>query len=104
MIEKYKEKGDLWCLWGEATTAIMDYISENEKVDSEYGWRFLEGTVRKGIGKNAGYSVSIFHAAYDNNECKQLFLSVQANVSANGHILVFTVKRCELDESIEKFL
>lgn len=104
MIETYKEKDDLWFLYGQATTAITDYIFDNEQVDSEHGWRFREGTVRKSIGKNSGYIVSIFYTAFDNTKHKQLFLSVQANVSNNGQISVCTVKRCELDESIEKLL
>ena len=82
----------------------MDHISSNEKVDSEYGWNFREGTVRKGIGKNSGYSVSVFNTAYDRAERKQLFLSVQANVNDDGEISISTVKRCELDEKIKKYL
>lgn len=104
MLEVYKDKSELWCLWGAATSAIMDYIETNEKVDSKLGWVFREGTVRKGIGQGAGYSVTIFSTTYDATEKKELFLSVQADVTDKDEMSVTTVKRCEVDEHIEKYL
>ena len=104
MLEVYKDKSELWCLWGSATTAIMDHIEANEKVNSKYGWHFREGTVSKCIGKDAGYSVTIFSTAYDDIEKRQLFLSVQANITVNDEISVTTVKRCEVNEDLKKYL
>lgn|GEM_PF-2944690 len=104
MLEVYKDKDELWCLWGTATTAIMDHIESNEKTDSKSGWIFREGTVTKGVGQGAGYSVTIFSTTYDATENKELFLSVQANATDKDEISVKTVKRCEVDEYIEKYL
>lgn len=104
MSEIYTDKSELWSLWGKATSAIMRHIDEKEKIDSKYGWNFREGSVIKGLGENAGYSVVIFSTGYDETEKKQFFLSVQANVTADNQITVSTVKRCEVDENLEKYL
>jgi hypothetical protein len=102
--EIYKDKSELWNLWSEATTAIMGHIDENEKVDSESGWSFREGTVHQSVGKDSGYSVTVFSTAYDKTKGKQLFLSVQASVESSDKITISTVKRCEVDENIKKIL
>lgn len=104
MSERYKDLEELWSLWGDATSALMHHITEEEAVNSESGWRFLEGTVRQGRGKNTGYSVTVFSTAYDKSTEQQLFLSVQANEDTEGNISVCTTKRCEVDEHLEKYL
>jgi hypothetical protein len=100
----YRSLEDLWCSWGDATSAVMRHIEEKESVNSDSGWRFLKGSVRQGIGKNSGYSVTIFSTAYDSSIKQQLFLSVQANEDFEGKISVSTIKRCEVDEHLEKYL
>jgi len=82
----------------------MRHIEEEEPVNSSSGWRFLEGSVRRGIAKNTGYSVTVFSTAYDNSIKQQLFLSVQANDDSEGKVSVSTIKRCEVDEHLEKYL
>jgi hypothetical protein len=104
LLERFNDITDLSCLWGNATTAIMNYISKNELVDSKYGWSFREGIVRKDIGKDAGYSLCVLSTAYDQTEKKQLFLSVEANVNFDDVISVHTVKRSKVDENLEKYL
>ena len=102
--ERHKDLEELWCSCGDATSAVMSHIEEKEPVNSDSGWRFLEGTVRQGIGKNAGYSVTVFSTAYDTSIKQQLFLSVQANEDFEGKISVSTVKRCEVDKHLDKYL
>lgn len=104
MNDRYTDQGELWSSWGNATSAVMRHMSEEEAVNSASGWRFLEGSVRHGIGKSTGYSVTVFSTAYDESTKQQLFLSVQANEDSEGNISVSTVKRCEVDKHLEKYL
>ncbi len=102
MIQNYKNRDELWCEWGTATSAIMSYIENNEKISSTYGWRFSEGTVSKHIP--GGYSVTIFNTAYDEELKEHIFLSVQADVTEADELTVHTIKRCEVDENLKKYL
>lgn len=91
MRQKYTDLADLWCGWGDATTAIMEYIKVNEKLDSDQRWIFEEGYIIEQHG--GGYSVYIAHRAYDSSVKSVVRLHVQAFVSANDEIFVKTNKR-----------
>jgi hypothetical protein len=95
MHQKYTDLSDLWCGWGDATTAIMNHIKDNEPLDSDQCWRFEEGRTMEQHG--GGYSVYIAHRAYDPTVQSFVRLHVQAFVSANDEITVKTNKREKIE-------
>ena len=87
----YLSLEDILCEWGAAMSAIMKYSKEKEPLKSAHGWNFLEGTVVN--HHRDGYSVSVTFSGYDEDAADSVHLHVQAQVSAEGNISVFTTKR-----------
>ena len=86
---------DLWCEWGNATTAIMDHIKNNEPLESAGGWNFEQGRVIEQFRE--GYSLYISHSAYDPSVSSIVRLHVQAFISPNDEITVKTNKREKIE-------
>lgn len=104
MTETYKDLDELWCLWGDTTSAVMRHIKDNESIDSEAGWVFVEGVVRTATGGSSGHTLSIINTGFDRSSNLQLFLSVHAVEDSTGRITVTTTRRCELTEELEQYL
>lgn len=95
MQQKYTDLADLWCGWGDATTAVMNHIKANEKLESDQLWDFEQGRIMEQHG--GGYSVYITHSAYDSSVKSVVRLHVQAFVSGNDEITVKTNKREKIE-------
>ena len=92
MIEQYKNLDDLWCDWGIATDAIMQYIKDKEPIqENMIPWEFDEAYLVK--NHQDGYSISILLNSYNPYTNKQLLLSVKAEVTKSDEIFVSTIKR-----------
>ena len=97
MHHRYTELDDLWCEWGEAVSAIMRHIEDNEPIENKFGWNFEEGLVKE--HHREGYSVYIAHKAYDSEVSSIVRLHVQASVAEDGTIKVQTNKREKVETS-----
>ncbi|AEG02455.1 hypothetical protein Metme_4102 [Methylomonas methanica MC09] len=92
MIRRYRSLDDLWCEWGDATTAIMEHIQLSEPLDSKYQWIFSDAAVV--IQHADAYAVTVIHTALDSTINRKILLSVQARVSeSDGRIKVSTLRR-----------
>ncbi|MGB3726058.1 MAG: hypothetical protein WA981_09860 [Glaciecola sp.] len=96
MLQKYNDLDNLWCEWGEAMSAIMSHIKENEPIKSLRGWSFEEATITDRT--NQFYSLYVAHTAYDEDAKKRVRLHVQAFDYADGNITVKTNKREVISE------
>lgn len=91
MIRRYRSLDDLWCEWGDATSAIMEHIELKEPLDSKYQWIFYDASVV--IHQQNRYEVTVIHTALDSTINQKILLSVQAKGSDQNGIVVSTLKR-----------
>lgn len=91
MFTKYDNLDDLWCEWGEVTSAAMKHMDQNEPVRSKLGWSFEEARIV--TQSDNSYSLFISHTAFDEEVGERVRLDVQAFVTPDEAIEVQTNKR-----------
>lgn len=96
MRQKYLDLDDLWCEWGEVTSAIMNHVKANEPLESNQDWMFEEGCVIDQHRED--YSVYIAYRAYDPAVKSIVRLHVQAFVSNGDKITVKTNRREKVEQ------
>jgi len=60
-MQIYTSIDDIWCEWGDAFRAIMEYLKVNESLPDKYAWNFNKGCV---VNQHNAYCVHATFSTY----------------------------------------
>ncbi|UYZ85352.1 hypothetical protein MTZ49_07340 [Entomomonas sp. E2T0] len=60
-MQIYTSIDDIWCEWGKAITAIIEYLEEKESLSDKHEWHFNKGYV---VNQHDAYCVYTTFSTY----------------------------------------